>query len=265
MVQHPSGKTGMLALLAHPVDHVKGPSFMNPALEELGRDWFVTPMHVKPDDLGQVVAALRKLDNYLGVILTLPHKEAMAAMCDQLGPNGRLIGAVNAVSFAGGRLTGDMFDGMGLLRAVTEAGIGIGGRKVLLVGAGGAARAIAFAFAQEKPARLGITNRTAERSEKLANDIAAALPNASVSAGEYDASGYDVVVNCTSLGLHEGDQLPTDPKRIGPSTDVVDIIAVRETELMQAAGAKGCKVVGGVPMALGQMAEFSRFFDPDRS
>jgi shikimate dehydrogenase len=265
MVENPSGKTGMLALLAHPVDHVKGPSFMNPALEKLGRDWFVAPMHVLPEDLEQVVSALRKLGNYLGVVLTVPHKESMAKICDDLGPNGRLTGAVNAVRFAGGKLTGDMFDGVGLVRAVKEAGIELAGRRVLLVGAGGAARAIAFAFAQEGAGSLAITNRTRERSEKLAADVAAALPGAAVSSVDNDPAGYELVVNCTTLGLHEGDPMPTEINRIDPSADVVDIIAVRETELMQAASARGCRVVGGVPMALAQIATFSDFFDPQNT
>ncbi len=264
MTRYPSGKTGMLALLAHPVDHVKGPSFMNPALEELGRDWFVAPMHVHPEDLRHVIGALMKIRNYLGVVLTLPHKETMARMCDELLENGRLTGAVNAVRFDGGRLVGNMFDGIGLVRGMKEANVELSGRSALLVGAGGAARAIAFAFCQEGVARLSVCNRTKERAEKLAGDIVSALPEAPASTAENDPRGYDIIVNCTSLGLHEGDALPTNADRIEPGQDVVDIIAVRETELMQAAAAKGCRVVGGVPMALGQMAEFSEFFDPDR-
>ena len=264
MTRYPSGKTGMLALLAHPVDHVKAPSFMNPALEDLGRDWFVTPMHVRPEDLQQVVSALMRVGNYLGVILTLPHKETMARMCDELGANGRLTGTVNAVRFDGDRLVGNMFDGIGLVRGMKDANMELSGRSALLVGAGGAARAIAFAFCQEGVTRLAVCNRTRERAEKLVRDIKSALPDAPASTVENDPRGYDIIVNCTSLGLHEGDVLPTDVGLIEPGQDVVDIIAVRETELMQAAAAKGCRVVGGVPMALGQMAEFSEFFDPDR-
>ena len=129
---------------------------------------------------------------------------------------------------------------------------------------GGAARAIAFAFCQEGVAELAIHNRTAERAETLARDIAEAVPGTKATAVGNDPGGFDVIVNCTSLGLHEGDPLPTDADRIEAGQDVVDIIAVRDTELMQAAAAKGCRVVGGVPMALGQLAGFSEFFDPDR-
>ena len=114
-MQQPSGKTRYLALLAHPVDHVKAPSFMNPGLEKLGLDWFLTPMHVRPENLEAVIRGLQKVDNMLGVNLTIPHKEAMAALCDELGPNAKLTGTVNAVRFEGDRLVGEMFDGVGLL------------------------------------------------------------------------------------------------------------------------------------------------------
>ncbi|MGI9520469.1 MAG: shikimate dehydrogenase family protein [Hyphomicrobiaceae bacterium] len=264
MTRYPTGKTGMLALLAHPVDHVKGPAFMNPALEDLGRDWFVAPMHVRPENLRHVVGALMKADNYLGVILTIPHKESMASMCDELLANGRLTGAVNAVRFDRDRLVGDMFDGIGLLDALKGANIGLRDRTVLMIGAGGAARAIAFAFCQEGVANLAIHNRTRERAETLTRDIADALPGVRVATAENDPRGYDILVNCTTLGLHDGDTPPIDVSQIEPGQDIVDIIAVRDTELMQAGIAKGCRVVGGVPMALGQIAGFSEFFDPDR-
>jgi shikimate dehydrogenase len=252
----------MLAILADPVAHVKAPSFVNPVFAEIGRDWFVAPMHVKPDDLEEVVRALQKVNNYLGVILTIPHKEAMARLCDELGTNARLTGTVNAVRFSGSRLVGEMFDGVGLVMAQQKEGIAIAGRRVLLLGAGGAARAVAFAFCQEGVAALRISNRSQERAERLVADIHATMPDADVAVAGADLAGYDLVVNCTALGLYPNDPMPADPQRLAPTTDVVDIIAARDTEFMAAAEARGCRVIGGLPMAVGQVAAFSEFFDP---
>lgn len=258
-MKQPSGKTKYMPLLAHPVDHVKAPSFVNPAFEKLGLDFFVYPMHVRPENLETVVRALTKIDNIIGINLTIPHKEAMARLCDELGPNGEMTGTVNIVRFENGRLIGEMYDGVGLLIGQRENGIDIRGRSALISGAGGAGRAVAFAYAREGVSRLGIANRSAERAEKLVADLKAANPGLDVLACEADAKGWDVVCNCTSLGLHEGDPLPIAVEHLDASTDVVDIIAVRETELMQAGSAKGCKVMGGVPMAVGQVSAFGRF------
>lgn len=84
-----------------------------------------------------------------------------------------------------------------------------------------------------------------------------------IAAAAADPAGCDLVINCTALGLHANDQLPLDPEGLSPQTDVVDIIAARDTEFMAAAAAKGCRVIGGVPMAVGQIAAFSKFFDPE--
>ncbi|MEM9221595.1 MAG: shikimate dehydrogenase [Pseudomonadota bacterium] len=258
-MKQPSGKTKYLPLLAHPVDHVKAPSFVNPAFEKLGLDVFLYPMHVRPENLEPVVRALTKIDNIIGVNLTIPHKEAMAKLCDELGPNGALTGTVNIVRFDNGRLVGEMYDGVGLLIGQREHGIEIAGRSALISGAGGAGRAVAFAYGREGVTRLGIANRSAERAEKLCADMKAALPELDVFPCDADAEGWDVICNCTSLGLHEGDPLPIAVDGLKASTDIVDIIAVRDTELMQAGAAKGCRVMGGVPMAVGQVSAFGRF------
>ena len=259
-MQQPSGKTQYLALLAHPVDHVKAPSFMNPAFAHLGLDWFLTPMHVRPENLEAAVRGLQNIDNLLGINLTIPHKEAMPTLCDELGPNARLTGTVNAVRFDNGKLIGEMFDGVGLMIGQREHGIDVAGRSALILGAGGAARAIAFAYAREGIARLRVSNRTTARAQQLVADLKAAMPNVDAAVANDDPTGYDLICNCTSLGLHAGDPLPTQAHKLRASTDVVDIIAVRDTELMEAARAAGCRVMGGVPMAVGQVSAFAEFF-----
>jgi len=262
-MKQPSGKTWYLALLAHPVVHVKAPSFVNPAFEKMGLDWFVVPLHVRPENLEAAVRGLQKIDNLVGVNLTIPHKEEMAKLCDELGPNAKLCGTVNAARFEpDGRLVGEMFDGVGLVIGQKENGIQLTGRSALIVGAGGAGRAVAFSYVQEGVSRLGVHNRSPERAERLVADIRSAFPEVDVAVATNDPTGWDVICNCTSLGLHEGDPVPVDTDRLTPEMDVVDIIAVRETELMQEAAKRGCRVMGGVPMAVGQLTAFAEFYDP---
>jgi shikimate dehydrogenase len=248
-MNYPTGKTHLLMLIADPVAHVRAAQFVNPVLEARKLDAFLIPVHVRAADLGDVVPRLAKLGNVKGLIVTIPHKETMARLCAELGPNAKMVGAVNVARIdGGGRLIGEMFDGEGLLATARAHDIGYEGRRVLILGAGGAGRAVAFAMAQEGAGQIAIYNRTAGRAERLVADIKARFPKATVRTADADAGDIDLVVNCTSVGLHAGASPPLDLATLGPATNVIDIIAVRETELMQAARARGCKVVGGRPM-----------------
>jgi shikimate dehydrogenase len=256
-----SGKTRFYAILADPVAHVRAPEFFAPAFAAHGLDAAVVPLHVLPQDLATVVPMLQKLRNLRGLVLTIPHKESMAMLCDELGPDGRLCGAVNTVRFAAdGRLIGDMFDGIGLVQGAIASGIPLKGRPVLLLGAGGAGRAIAFALAREGVASLTIANRTAARAETLAAEVARAVPGTKVAAGPADPAGHEVIVNATSLGLHEADALPVDPNLLRAEMDVVEIIAAVEvTPLRRAATDIGCRTMGGRAMVDHQIEAQLRF------
>ena len=257
-----SGKTHLYAILAHPVAHVRAPEFFNPVFEAHGVDALIVPLQVRPEDLADVVPRLKKIGNLHGLVVTIPHKEAMVGLCDELGPDGALVGAVNTVRFEpDGRLVGDMFDGVGLVRGALAHDIFMKGKRVLLVGAGGAGRAIAFALAREGVRALTIANRTASRAAALAADVAEAAPGIQVSSGPPDPSGHDVLINATSLGLHETDPLPVDPDLLRPEMAVIEIIAATEvTPLRRAAIDIGCRTMGGRPMVDHQIESQLRFF-----
>lgn len=249
-MHYPSGKTHLYAILAHPVAHVRASEFFGPIIEAEKRDAFVVPFHILPEDLATMIPMLQKIGNLKGLILTIPHKEAMAALCDEIEPNGQLADAVNTVRFEpDGRLVGDHFDGIGLVNAARANGIEPKGARVLMLGAGGAARAIAFALADEGAEKITIHNRTESRAKDLAAVVKAVFEDVEVSVGPADAAGHDLVINCTSLGLEPGDPMPMDPASLTPDMRLFDIIAPRDTELLAAAREKGlAKVVGGRPM-----------------
>lgn len=262
-MRYPSGKTHLWAILAHPVAHVRAPEFMNPLIEAAGRDAFIVPFHVLPEDLEATVRAALRIRNLGGFIVTIPHKPAMAAMCDELGPNARLTGTANTIRIDDRtRLVGEMFDGVGLVGACKAGGMAPAGKRVLLVGAGGAGRAIAFALAAERVAALRIANRTPARAERLADEVRAAFPDLAVRAGPAGAGGHELIVNATSLGLKPGDPLPLPADGITAGMQLFDIIAVRETELMAEARRRGALVIGGRPMIEHQAMAQIEFLRP---
>jgi shikimate dehydrogenase len=263
-MRYPSGKTAIYAILAHPVAHVRAPEFMNPFFEAAGRDGFLVPFHVLPEDLDDLIPRLKAIQNLKGFVVTIPHKPAMAAMCKTLGPGAKATGTANTIRIeADGSLTGDMFDGLGLVEGCRANGIEPTGKAVLMVGAGGAGRAIAFALADAGVTRLTIANRTAAKAEAVAAAVAEAFPGVTVAAGPADATGHEVIIQATSLGLKTGDALPMDPATLTPEMQLFDIIAVRDTELMVAARDAGLKtVVGGRPMIEHQAKAQIAFLDP---
>jgi shikimate dehydrogenase len=143
-----SGATRLVPILAHPVDHVRAPRIYNPAFAAAGLDWCQVPMGVHPDDFAATVAQLARVGNLQGLNLTIPHKAAAHALCARLGPEARRTGVVNTMRIdADGQWSGESFDGVGFVEAARAHGMLWPERPVVLVGAGGAGTAIAFALA----------------------------------------------------------------------------------------------------------------------
>lgn len=241
-----------LGIIGHPVAHSLSPAIQGAALRAAGVDATYERWDTPLDALPARIAALRAPD-FLGANVTIPHKQNVLALLDEVAPLAAGIGAVNTVVNDGGRLSGHNTDGGGFVAALREAGFEPGGKRFLLVGAGGAARGIAFALREAGAAAIAISNRTAARAEALAGAVGAeAVP--------FDAppAPYDCLVNCTSAGMHGSgaeDTLPCDPAAAGPATLVVDIVYVpEETPLLRAAREAGLSVLGGLPMLIHQGA-----------
>ena len=256
-----SGRTALTVILAHPVAHIRTPQAMNAHYDAIGHDGVMVPVHVLPEDLPTVVAGLRRMQNLRGIVVTVPHKEAVAALCDELTDAAREVGAVNVIRRgADGRLAGGQFDGEGFVAGLRAAGHEVAGRAVFMAGAGGAAAGLAFAFARHGAARLTIHNRTATKAESLVARVHAAYPACDVRTGSHDPSGHDVVVNATSLGMQEGDALPLDVTRLAPPMLAAEVIMAPEvTPFLAEAARRGCATHGGKPMLAAQIALLARF------
>lgn len=258
-----TGDTRLHVIIGDPIAQVGSPGLFNPAFRKRGARAVLVPAHVTPGDLAAAIAGLRLIGNLDGIVVTVPHKIAVMNLIDEIRPSGRRIGAVNAIRrTADGRLVGDNFDGKGCIRALADDGRSVAGRQVLLVGAGGAGRAVAHAVADEKPARLRLFDVDEQRLAQLVLSLRQAHPDISVETGPVDPEGFDMVVNCTPLGMRQGDPFPIDPVRIAPATLVVDVILKPATSpLILAAAAKGCPVQRGIRMLEGQVDAICDFFE----
>ncbi|MDQ4137093.1 MAG: shikimate dehydrogenase, partial [Pseudomonadota bacterium] len=144
-----TGSTRVFGILADPIEHVRTPQALNALMRERGVDGVMVPFHAGADDLAAVAAGLRRLRSFRGMIVTVPHKTAMLGLCDAVSERARQVGAVNAVRREpDGRLVGDMFDGLGFVAGLRAAGIEPRGARAYIAGAGGAAKAIAFALVE---------------------------------------------------------------------------------------------------------------------
>lgn len=249
-----TGKTRIMFILADPVAHVIGSDVLNRSFAARGLDVAVSPLHVPPSTLAATVAAIRQMQNVVGFGCTIPHKAAVLALLDELTPEARAVGAVNFVRrMPDGRLTGHNVDGAGFMAGLHQHGIDVAGARVLMVGAGGVGKAIAFSLAWGGAAALVIANRDPAKAEALAAAVAASAPDCrclGVALAQMPApESFDLVINATSSGMKETDPLPFDPDRLSANTSLAEVIMQpSQTRLMQQAALRGCKTVPGLAM-----------------
>ena len=240
-----SGKTSVYGIIADPIGHVRGPTIFNPLFEKLGMDAVMVPFHVTATSLSRAVAGFRAIESLKGWLVTNPHKFAMFHLCDKVDASGTRLQAVNVVrrNSDDGRLIGGNYDGAGFVNGLRHDGIAPKGKDVLMLGAGGAAYAIAFALAEAGVARLTIANRTRANAEALAATTRKFFPGFTVKVGDAEAGRQDMIVNTTSAGLRPDDPLPLEVKGLESSTVVVDIIMNPEmTKLLTLARDRGCRI-----------------------
>ncbi len=256
-----TGKTKTFGVIADPITHVRAPEVFNDLFRARNIDAVLVPIHVTPARLPAMFEGFRAWANLGGFCVTIPHKEAMLDLCDDCEPAARIVGAANVVRRTErGRLIGGNFDGEGFVEGLRQQGFAVSGQRILLIGAGGAAKAIAYALVQETVAEIVVANRTTARAHALRDNIRSHCPNAPISVGVIDPRGYDLVINATSLGLKPDDKLPLDPDLLEPSTIIADIIMKpEETRLLAAAQNRGCKVHYGRHMLDAQIVLLGTF------
>jgi shikimate dehydrogenase len=264
MMPHVTGTTRLYGLLGDPLTTAKSPELLNRLFIEQRADAVCVPFAVKDDDLPAFVTGARALRNLSGVLVTMPHKQRMLAFVDELHPTARQVGALNVIRCdEDGRWVGAIFDGIGCVLGMQWEGNHPANKSVLLVGAGGAGRAIAFAVASAGARTLTISDVDEHRAEDLARSVAVAT-GCTTRPGSPDPHGFEIVINATPLGMNAKDAMPVNPERLQPGSVVVDIINAPEpTPLCRAAHARGCRTQGGRPMHEGQALHALRFLGFD--
>ena len=253
-----TGTTRLAAVIGSPVRHSMSPTIHNAAFAALGLDWAYLAFEVAPGQAARALDAMRTL-GLGGLSVTMPHKLDVAAAVDELTPAAAALGAANTVVPLGdGRLLGDNTDGAGFVDSLRAAGVEPAGRRVVLVGAGGAARAVAVALAAVGVTDLAVVNRTPERAIAVAA-LAGAVGRVGDAAA--DLAAADLIVNATSVGMGASGGLPFDPAGLHAGQAVADLVYhPLETPLLAAARAAGATPVDGLGMLVHQAArQFTRW------
>ena len=245
-----SGHARLAGVFGHPVTHSRSPRLHGFWLQRYGIDGAYIPLGVAPGGFAAAVRALVDL-GFRGANVTIPHKLAAFEICDAVAPFVRRAGAVNTLIFRDGRIEGSNTDGFGFLESIREAAPGwrADAGPAVLLGAGGAARAIAAALLDAGAPRVTLVNRTAAKAEALARDLGGPIHVADRPPLE-DAA---LLVNTTSLGMQGQPGLEVDLAPLPASAVVADIVYVPlETRLLAAARARGLITVDGLGMLLNQ-------------
>jgi shikimate dehydrogenase len=245
-----NGETRVTGLIGDPVGHTRSPAILNAAFEAAGLNWVYVAFPARAGRGAHAVKAARDL-RLAGLTVTMPHKTDAAWACDELTPEAMALNAVNVVTVHDdGRILGASTDGLGLVRALADEGVDPAGRRALVLGAGGAARAITLALGN-----AGADVTVAARRRDAADSAAGLVGRArSVSLADADPAAFDVVVHATPVGMR-GEAPVIDPDRLNPAQLLVDTIYhPMETPLLAAARARGVPCANGLGMLVHQAA-----------
>ena len=264
MTQGPkiTGATRLYAIIGDPIAQVRSPEVFTQRFAEQGVDAVMVPVHVPADRFDTVAPALLALGNLDGVLVTIPFKARMAAYATRTGATGTTIGAVNALRReADGSWTGDMFDGLGFVRAAERKGQRIRDRRVALFGAGGAGSAIACELAQAGVESIDIIDTDAPKATHLADILTRAFCRCKSAAVSALRDGVDMIVNASPVGMRPDDGLPRPVGRLDPGTLVGDVVITpTPTALIRHAVQCACPWVDGREMHAGQVDALLAFF-----
>lgn len=266
-----NGATDVYFILGDPVEQVRAPETFNTLFAHHGIDAVLVPIQVPAGGLADFVQSVFHARNVKGLWVTMPHKEAMAGLVHCCSDAARIAGAVNAVRRnADGQLEGALFDGEGLLASLAYFGMAYVGKRVLIIGAGGAAAAIGASLALQREPRehsfgaasaLAFFDPTPGKAAALASRIHAGTGTPACAVTDNDPAGFDLVINASPLGLKASDPLPCDVARMDAHCAAMDIVMKNQpTPMVRAARARGHNAQPGFEMLIQQAHMYLDFF-----
>lgn len=263
MANRIQGTTTLVGLLGYPLKHSKSPHMHNTAFEALGLDHVYMAFEVQEGHIKEGLDAMRIL-NAEGCNVTMPHKKKVLEYLDDISNDAKIIGSVNTVKNDNGRLTGYNTDGRGFVKALEENNVEFKGKKIVLAGAGGAARAVATQLAYDGAKELVLFNRTLSSAEEIIDNINKNIPTCKGIALEMDEEVLKkeiedaaILVNCTSLGMKAtiDEAIISSPEALRKDLFVADIVYdPAQTKLLKMAEQAGCRYMNGLMMMIWQGA-----------
>lgn len=256
--------TGLVAILGTPIAQVQSPTNFNRWFQAQGLDLAMLPVDLAPEALAGFIASLRGWNNLRGCVITVPYKQTVVPLLDDLSTRARLLGSVNVIRReTNGRLIGDNVDGEGFIKAAAAHGFDAKGKHAVVLGAGGAGAAIAYSLAEAGIATLDLADPTPGRAEALARVLRTAFPALTVRERVAPLAGYDLLVNASPIGMGDAGELPLPDDQLAQllsHTHVADVVTKPvQTPLLTLAQARGCSVQTGPQMSLAQMPALGFF------
>ncbi len=264
-----SGSTDVYLILGDPVEQVLAPETFNPLFARFGHDAVLVPIQVAPEHLHTFVKTAFLAKNIKGMWVTIPHKVPVMDVLDSCSDLARLAGAVNAIRRnADGTLEGGLFDGEGFVSSLAYFNMPHAGKKVLILGAGGAAAAIGASLVQPRPsghaAKVTLFDPTPGKAREVAERLSASHSAPVDAADTSNPEGFDLVVNASPLGLNPTDPLPCDVTQLDTGAALVDIVMKNyPTPVLQAVRARGLHCEPGFEMLIQQAHLYMDFFGFD--
>jgi len=250
----------VLCVIGYPIEHSMSPIMHNAAILDLNLNFIYLAFNIFPENLNLAVNGIKAF-NFKGINVTLPFKQKIMHYLDEIDPVAQEIGAINTIKNDGGYLYSRNTDAEGAMKALLDAGHKVSGKNILLLGAGGAARTLAFIMAKDSN-KIVIANRTEKRAEKLANEIKSKFgiivegKNNSNHVLKEESKKADILINTTSLGMYPNvDKSPIPAEFLHDDLFVFDIVYnPLKTKLIKDATEKGCSTLGGLDMLVNQGA-----------
>ncbi len=257
-----SGKTKFIAHIGFPTYSFTAPKILNPCFKLLNKDLIVIPMACKNENLKQLIEGLRNLENFFGALITMPHKQAILSYLHYKSPLVEQSASCNILKLNKSRETiGEIFDGIGVFKAICEKNVLPSNKSILLIGAGGVGSATAFYLASKGISKLAIFDLDLLKSSKLCSKIRHVFPNLEVDVWNSEEVGWDIMINATPLGMYKADNLPVAKRFINSVEVVIDLVlSTTDTYLVKTAKENKTKVVSGIDVLVAQIPEMLEFF-----
>jgi shikimate dehydrogenase len=245
-----NGRTRLYGIVGHPIEQVRSPETVTFELQRRDLNAILLPIHIKPEEFSEVFPRILQIGNLDGIVVTVPYKGKALSHIHRAGPMAQLSGGVSVIGRSlDNKWVGEMFDGTGCVAALLRRGVALAGKRVLLLGAGGAGSAIAAELARCAPAELFIHDPETQRSAEVIAKISRAFPAIRTQTGLPPLEDIDVLVNASPVGMLDANASPLDVDHLSSRLTVMDaIMDPDQTKLLRIAEESGCQTVYGREM-----------------